>query len=302
MKHTALYKRTISAVAVASFAGVAAFAATPEAGSVIGNQAVATYKNTAGDTITVTSNKVETIVQQVAGVSLTSDNSEFMAAGGKAFLPHVVTNDGNGPDKYILSITEGANAAFEPTYVMYADANMDGVADSTTPITETPVLAAGEQFGFVIEATARSTDTGTETLVVEALSDLNRSLAVTNTDTLEISSGPIVEVVKSMTVDPASGPGNDAIVDAGDIVSITLTYSSTGLAAATNYSIQDVLDSSLTYTDGSATWSDAAGTLDDSNNVATVDATNGNGDEMRWNKVSANEVHILLDNVPSGRV
>ena len=39
---------------MASLIGATAMAAAPEAGSVIGNQATATYTNAAGDTITVT--------------------------------------------------------------------------------------------------------------------------------------------------------------------------------------------------------------------------------------------------------
>ena len=79
MKHQSFFMRSASAMAVTAAFGAAALAAAPEAGSVIGNQAVATYTNQAGDTITVTSNTVETIVQQVAGVTLTSDNNETIA-------------------------------------------------------------------------------------------------------------------------------------------------------------------------------------------------------------------------------
>ena len=73
MIHPPFFLRSASAVAVTAMLGAAAYAAAPEAGSVIGNQAVATYTNSAGDTITVTSNTVETVVQQVAGVTLDSE-------------------------------------------------------------------------------------------------------------------------------------------------------------------------------------------------------------------------------------
>ena len=153
MTYQSLIMRSASAAAIGAVLGSAAFAA-PEAGSVIGNQAVATYTNSAGDTITVTSNTVETIVQQVAGVTLTSDNSETIAPGGKAFLPHIITNEGNGSDSFLLSAIEDNSGTLDTTQlVFYPDANMDGVADSATPLTSTPVLAPGEQFGVVIEAT-----------------------------------------------------------------------------------------------------------------------------------------------------
>ena len=231
MKNHTTFLRSVSAVALTAVIGTVAFAA-PEAGSVIGNQAVATYTNAAGDTITVTSNTVETIVQQVAGVSMTSDNTETIAPGGKAFLPHIITNDGNGADAFLLEAAEDSSGTLDlQPLVFYPDANMDGVADSATPLTETPTLAPGEQFGVVIEATAPSTASGSDTITVTATSNLDGTVLITNTDTLTISNDAIVELVKSMTADPASG-GNPNIIDAGDEVTITLTYSSTGLAAA----------------------------------------------------------------------
>ena len=239
MKNHTTFLRSVSAVALTAVIGTVAFAA-PEAGSVIGNQAVATYTNAAGDTITVTSNTVETIVQQVAGVTLTSDNSETIAPGGKAFLPHIITNDGNGPDAFALTAVETDTGTLDTSQlVFYPDANMDGVADSATPLTETPTLAPGEQFGIVIEASVASTATGSDTITVTAASTLDGTVLSTNTDTLTISNDAIVELVKSMTADP-SGGANPNIIDAGDVVTITLTYSSTGLAAANNYSVQDL--------------------------------------------------------------
>ena len=300
MKNHTTFLRSVSAVALTAVIGTVAFAA-PEAGSVIGNQAVATYTNAAGDTITVTSNTVETIVQQVAGVTLTSDNSETIAPGGKAFLPHIITNDGNGPDAFALTAVETDTGTLDTSQlVFYPDANMDGVADSATPLTETPTLAPGEQFGIVIEASVASTATGSDTITVTAASTLDGTVLSTNTDTLTISNDAIVELVKSMTADP-SGGANPNIIDAGDVVTITLTYSSTGLAAANNYSVQDVLDGRLTYVPGSARWSDSATPLDDDNGSTVVDTTNGSGETIAWDYDDGQNVNFLISSVGSGR-
>ncbi|UWR37057.1 NEW3 domain-containing protein [Sulfitobacter sp. W074] len=300
MKNHTTFLRSVSAVALTAVIGTVAFAA-PEAGSVIGNQAVATYTNAAGDTITVTSNTVETIVQQVAGVTLTSDNSETIAPGGKAFLPHIITNDGNGPDAFALTAVETDTGTLDTSQlVFYPDANMDGVADSATPLTETPTLAPGEQFGIVIEASVASTATGSDTITVTAASTLDGTVLSTNTDTLTISNDAIVELVKSMTADP-SGGANPNIIDAGDVVTITLTYSSTGLAAANNYSVQDVLDGRLAYVPGSARWSDSATPLDDDNGSTVVDTTNGSGETIAWDYDDGQNVNFLISSVGSGR-
>jgi uncharacterized repeat protein (TIGR01451 family) len=300
VKHHTTFLRSVSAVALTAVIGTVAFAA-PEAGSVIGNQAVATYTNAAGDTVTVTSNTVETVVQQVAGVTLTSDNTETIAPGGKAFLPHIITNDGNGPDAFALTAVETDSGTLDTSQlVFYPDANMDGVADSATPLTVTPTLAPGEQFGIVIEASVASTATGSDTITITAASTLDGTVLSTNTDTLTISNDAIVELVKSMTADPASG-GNPNIIDAGDEVTITLTYSSTGLAAANNYSVQDVLDGRLTYVPGSARWSDSAAPLNDDNGSTVVDASNGSGETIAWDYDDAQNVNFLISSVGSGR-
>lgn len=293
---------TASTLAIISLVGSVAYAA-PEAGSVIGNQAVATYTNSAGDTITVTSNKVETIVQQVAGVTLTSDNTEEIAPGGKAFLPHIITNDGNGPDSFSLTAVEGAGDFDFASVTFYPDADMNGVADSATPITVTPTLAPGEQFGIVIDATAPSTAVAgdIETLAITTTSTLDGTISSDNLDTLTVANGAIMELVKSMVVDKSAGDPN--IVDQGDTVEITLTYSNTGLAPSVDYSVEDVLDLRLPYTVASAQWSDrvVAGGLDETNGTG-IDATNGSGETIAYQYNSANNtIDFAVSNVASGR-
>ena len=301
MTYQPIFMRTASALAVSAAIGAVAVSAAPQAGSVIGNQAIATYTNDAGDTITVTSNTVETIVQQVAGVTLTSDNTETIAPGGKAFLPHIITNEGNGPDSFTLTAVENNVGTLDTSQlVFYPDTNMDGVADSATPLTNTPTLAAGEQFGVVIEATVPSSATGSDTIAITAISALDGGITSANTDTLTISNDAIVELVKSMVADAASG-GNPSIVDAGDTVTIKLTYSSTGLTAANNYVVQDVLDGRLTYVPNSATWSDATGALDESNGSTVVDKTNGSGETIAYAYDNSQTINFNLSSVGSGR-
>ena len=43
---------------------------------------------------------------EAAGLTLTADNTETIAPGGKAFLPHIVVNEGNGPDAFDLAAVE----------------------------------------------------------------------------------------------------------------------------------------------------------------------------------------------------
>lgn len=290
-------------VSAASLTAFASFAAAPPAGSKIGNQASATYVNASGDTISVTSNKVETIVQQVAGLTLVTDNTETVAPGGKVFLPHSITNDGNGTDSFDLSATEEIGGPFDFTNItIFPDANFDGVADSTTPITTTPVLAAGESFGFVIEATVPSGAAvgASETVDVVATSQFSNTtptvVTADNTDTVTVSDGPVTEIVKAMTVTDTSG---DSLTGPGDTVTITLTYSSTGLAAADNLVVTDQLDQYLTYVSGSGIWSDSATALTDVDEG--YELANGNNFEIDYSYDGTDTVEFQIDSVPRGR-
>lgn len=291
-------------ISAASLAGFGAFAAAPPAGSVIGNQAAATYVNAAGDTISVTSNKVETIVQQVAGVTLLINASEQVAPGGKVFLPHTITNDGNGTDVFDLSAVDAnpAGGGYDfTTVLMYPDANFDGVADSTTPITVTPTLAAGEKFGIVIEATVPSgaAPLASETIDVVATSQFLNTVTSSNVDTVTVSSGPITEIVKAMTVAEGPGAAADGVTGPGDIVTVTLTYSSTGLAAAPDLIVTDVLDQYLDYTLASATWSDHATGLSDGNDG--YELANGGTQQIDFQYNGTDTVTFQVDSVPRGR-
>jgi len=290
-------------LSAASLTAFASFAAAPPAGSKIGNQASATYVNASGDTISVTSNKVETIVQQVAGLTLVTDNTETVAPGGKVFLPHTITNEGNGTDAFDLTATEEIGGPFDFTNItIFPDANFDGVADSTTPITVTPTLAAGESFGFVIEATVPSGASvdDSETIDVTAVSQFDTGTAgvvsAANTDTVTVSDGPVSEVVKAMTVADTSG---DGVTGPGDTVTITLTYSSTGLAAADNLVVTDQLDQYLTYVGGSGLWSDSSAVLTDA--ADGYEQANGNGYQIDFDYDGVDTVEFQIDSVPRGR-
>ena len=57
--------------------GNAAYAASPAAGTSIGNQASATYTDGSGANRTVTSNTVQTVVQQVASLTLTVSGAKL---------------------------------------------------------------------------------------------------------------------------------------------------------------------------------------------------------------------------------
>lgn len=112
--------------------------ALPPAGSVIGNQANATYTDSGGQTKTATSNLVETVVQQVGSFTLVQDNTKTAAPGNVVYMPHTLTNTGNGSDSFALAFANLAGSFDVSTITVYADANGDGVPDSTTALCASP--------------------------------------------------------------------------------------------------------------------------------------------------------------------
>lgn len=155
------------------FGGTQAWAAAPPANTVIGNQATANYLDPNGLTQSATSNIVQTTVQQVGSFNLdgftsettTVQNTKTGAAGSIVYAPHVLTNTGNGTDTFAIKVTNpGPNGSGTLANIaVYADANFDGLPDSTTAlcsVTPNPggvcdvpaqsVAGNNGKFGFVV--------------------------------------------------------------------------------------------------------------------------------------------------------
>ncbi len=201
-------KSTIGALAVFSMllaAPHAAFAATPAAGTLIGNQASATYTDASSAARSVTSNVVTAVVAQVASLTLTQDTAKTVVAGGQVVYPLTLTNTGNGPDTFNLSSTNSGGFSFG-SVVFYADANGDGVADNTTAILLSTVLAQGESFKFVAVATVPTSaaSTAVNTLLVKATSVFAPALSATVTDTTTVTSNAVINVTTRVRQLPAS--------------------------------------------------------------------------------------------------
>lgn len=270
-----------------------AWAVAPPANTPIGNQALATYQNAAGDTITIQSNAVQTVVNQVAGVVAEVSTSKDRAPGGKIFFPHIATNSGNGPDVFDLTAVDAGtgNINFSGPIVIYPDADKDGVPDTLTPITSTPSLNPGDTFGFVIEATLPTTAApgDNETITVTATSQHDNTVSATLTDTVGVSNGAQIELTKSMT------PSD---VQAGDTVTVTITYTNNGLGDASNVVITDPIPAELKYTTNSGSWSDG-GTADDA--ADGTDHTNALGQSIDYSFNGVDTVSATVDQVPAGR-
>jgi trimeric autotransporter adhesin len=225
-----------------------AFAAPPAAGTSIGNQASATYTDGSGLTRTVTSNTVQTVVQQVASLTLTANGAKTSSVGSTVYYPHTLTNTGNGTDTYTLGAANAGGSIFNMTGVtIYAD---NGSGLPTGPaITSTGPLAAGAVFKFIVAGTvpASATSGQTNSLTVTGTSVLTPAQTATNTDVTTVTSNAVVGVTKAVSVAsgaPGSGP-----------YTYTLTYTNTGNSTATNVKLTDTVPAGMTMVANSGLWS-----------------------------------------------
>jgi trimeric autotransporter adhesin len=228
--------------------------AAPAAGTAIGNQASATYTDASSAVRTVTSNLVVAIVQQVGSLTLTQTASRTVAVGSQVSFPLTLTNTGNGADTFTLGFTQSGAFAFT-SVVFYADANGDGVADNSTPITASTALAMGEVFRFVAVGTVPTTAASGNVngLIVTATSTFAAGVFASVTDTTTVTSNAVVSLSKSMSSGaglPGSGPHT-----------VTLSYNNSGNTAATAVQLRDALPAGMAYVAGSARWSGTGATV-----------------------------------------
>ncbi|MGI9341565.1 MAG: beta strand repeat-containing protein [Gammaproteobacteria bacterium] len=235
---------------VLSLSAASVQAVAPDAGAVIGNQATATYTDGSGVARNTTSNTVTTVVEQIAGVDLQDPQTRPVNAGATVNFPHTVVNTGNGPDAFDLTAVDGGTGTITFTnLVIYPDSDGNGVPDSTTPITQTPVIPRDGSFGIVVAATVPGTVTAvdTETIDVTATSQFTGTVLDLNTDTVTVTANAVISMTKS--VSPGAGPSPSS-----GPVTMTLTYSNTGNATATTFQIIDTLPAGMSYA-GPAVWS-----------------------------------------------
>jgi uncharacterized repeat protein (TIGR01451 family) len=256
-------KLTQLAASIAFVAGGAAFlpsahAAAPSAGTNISNIASASYTDSNGSNKTVTSNVVTTTVLQVASFTLIADQTKTANANGQVSLSHTLTNTGNGSDTFNVAVANNDtrdnstdNYDFSGLNV-YLDANKDGVPDSQTPVTSV-TLAAGQSVNLIVQATTASNNVTAGDLgklTVSAISGFDTSVTAKNVDTVKITNGAVISLLKSASVSNVDATSSSP---AAREVEYTLAYQNTGNTTATNVTITDVLPAGLTYVTGSAT-------------------------------------------------
>lgn len=271
--------------------------AAPQAGTVIGNQASATYTDGSGTSRTATSNTVQTIVQQVAAMTLTANGSLTAGPGAQVVFPHTLTNTGNGTDTFSLTAIDQGGDSFDfgaGNIQIYADADGNGVPDNATPISSSGAVAAGVIFQFVVVGNVPGTATATQTglILATGTSVFDGTVTASNTDTTTVSTNAVIAATKAMSVTsgaPGSGPHT-----------ITLTYTNNGLGTGTNVTLTDIIPAGMTYVGGSGRWSTTGATV-----LTDLSATDPQGTApdtiiYDFNVTSPNRVTAVINQIPAG--
>lgn len=262
----------IAAVSLMTVLSASAQAATPMAGTTISNRATADYNDTGGTLQHATSNEVTTTVTQVGSYTLVTDNSKTASSGTTVYMPHTLTNTGNGTDTFNITLPDTFDADLAGVAI-YPDANADGQPDGTAPLctvvnntsgctASTGSLAAGDMFHFVVAMTVKSTATDGAT-ASEVVTAAPASIvpyatpSLTNTDTLTVANNiPVFAVNKSIISSLTTGP-------VGTEVEYKLAYTNSGNAAGPLY-IKDLIGigttASYSYVTDSAKWSSSGAT------------------------------------------
>jgi len=294
--------RTLLPSAAFVLAAVTAFAfatgtahAAPPAGASIGNQASASYLDASSTSRTVTSNLVTTIVQQVAGLTLTADGAALAAPGGQVVFPHVLTNVGNGPDTFPLTLINLAGDDFDLTgLALYPDADGNGVPDNYTPINTTGLVAAGGTFRFVVAGNVPGVQLATDVAQVRvtATSAFDAGETAFNTDITTVTGNAVLNVTKAIDVPNGASPSGP--------YTYTISYTNAGNSVATSVVLRDLVPAGMTYRAGSGRWSTTGAAVLTDLGVADPQGTAPNTVVYDWNLSNPGEVTATIARVAPG--
>ncbi|MEG2267755.1 MAG: isopeptide-forming domain-containing fimbrial protein, partial [Acinetobacter sp.] len=235
--------------------------AFPQPGSYISNVASGDYTDEMGNLLLVNSNPVALEVQKTYSLTLVQNQNQYGVLGGAVNLPHVLTNTGNTADRYTLALVQSSTDNFDLSNVkVYADRDQNGLPDNTEDLlTGSIELNAGQSLAVVIVGSIPTTVSFNQLshLDLKAVSQQNATLSAQVTDTIRVVDDAVISLVKAQS----ASEGN-----IGDLITYTLTYRNTGTATR-RVVLQDVLDDSLEYVSGSASWNQNSTALTDANDT-----------------------------------
>ena len=245
---------TVGLFCVLMLCGLAVTYASTKAGTVINNQASASYLDTLGVRRIATSNVVETLIRQVAAFELSLDQRKPGSAGQEVFFTHTLINTGNGVDSFNLDVGNGGADDLDLSNLqIYKDTDRDGVPDSYTPIVISDLLEPGESQNFIVSGVvpAASVEGDTGIAVIKAQSVFDSSVTQANNDTVVVTNSAVVEISKSISAHEGFSPDGP--------FTVSIHYRNRSSVPADNVVLIDALPTGMNYIHGSGRWSEGGG-------------------------------------------
>lgn len=247
MKQSLIVRMSLAvAVACGLMVGVTStFAAGTPAGTSIKNKATINYRDAGGQTFTRDSNEVETVVSQVAALTVDPNNTGSGDAGTTISYAHIVTNGGNGSDTIDLTAVSSNgwtvslfrdtdnSGTFTPGDTALTDTDGDNTVDTGS------MLADGT-FRIIVRIAipAGTANNTSDVTTVTGRSSFNTAITDNATDTTTVNA-PNVTVTKSVS------PGGNQ--PPGTVLTYSMVVTNGGAGAASNVVLTDLIPANTTY-------------------------------------------------------
>lgn len=169
------------------------------------------------------SNTVSAEVQPLEAALLTPNQAVQVPVGAPINLAHRLTNTGNTPSQFTLSVTNAGGDDFDITGLrIFKDVNDNGIADPGEPEvgSQSIALEAGESTSLVIGGQVPGNATSNATAQIKLVAKTaDQGATSTNTDSITATSSISVQVTESASVPQAK---------AGDSVVFTVVTTNPG--------------------------------------------------------------------------
>ena len=267
-----------------------ALAATA-AGTDIKNLATVTYEDESGNSYLATSNEAIVTVKQIYSATIETDLNVSGAKGQTVYLPHVLTNTGNGADDFTLTFgqdlpagdSRGADTADATSIKVYHDLdnsgdptpgepeltsgdlvniNGGGLMNLVVAVGIDPLANVGDTVGVTLEAEAHN---GTGSNVDGSVTDVGLDLDSTddtNADLITVTDDAVINMTKTATHLEGLGTESDFGVDVdGDpstnlpvsLIRYTVNVTNTGNTDAKDVVVFDGIPDGTTLVETNAT-------------------------------------------------
>jgi uncharacterized repeat protein (TIGR01451 family) len=155
---------------------------------------------------------------QYGGVSISNSTNSVVPSNTTVYLPHVITNNGNGTDTFSFATT--TTGPWTPTSVTYyKDNGTIGVFDGPaidTPIANSGAILTAGSTNILVAVTTPANQTGTDTISFKATSNFiptcgtgGASASATATDTIRVGS-----IISGIVYNDANHNGT---IDSGEV-------------------------------------------------------------------------------------